>query len=491
MAADMSNSQNRNALPVGTQLHWYTIQRVLGQGGFGITYLAEDGNLKQQVAIKEFLPVGMAVRESDQTIHPASTDFSESFKWGLSRFLSEARTLTQFEHPNVVRVLAVFELNQTAYMVMRYESGKELLSLLKEQQRGDVEPFDEAALKQRLFALIDGLKHVHSAGFIHRDIKPGNIVMRADGTPVLIDFGSAREAMGQQNHTLTAMISPGYAPFEQHHAKSKQQGPWTDIYGLAATMYRVIAGRAPMPALERSEALLSDGRDAYAPLTDLHHSGFSQGFLAAIDHGLAFRERDRPQSLDDWLKELKGDEPAPTRNATPTVNTEQQAAIADALAQNQLDAEALKLLAGQRPKRRKRGSILKLPLMLMLALGIGAGLAWIFEEPGVEQQPSPAVTVVSPGGQSLNAPQPPGAPAAPHPRDEDVVGLHQQLASQPGSPEIRARLRRVFEYHFARAERSLQIGDLNRARSDYAMAREAATDGAQLDQVDARLDSLY
>ena len=226
----------RNALNTDHLLHWYRIERVLGQGGFGITYLAFDNNLQQEVAIKEYLPMELAVREGDNSVFPVSDRQGDRFKWGLDRFLAEARTLAKFRHPGIVRVLSVFEANNTAYMVMEYERGETLQELLSRRKT-----LRESEIDNILSPILDGLEQVHKSGFIHRDIKPANIFLRENNTAVLIDFGSARQALGQETRTLTSIVSPGYAPYEQYYSKSDKQGPWTDIYGLAATLYRAIS----------------------------------------------------------------------------------------------------------------------------------------------------------------------------------------------------------------------------------------------------------
>ena len=291
----------RNALTPGYKLHWYTIKKILGQGGFGITYLAEDTNLNQSVAIKEFLPVEMAVRDQSSSVHPVSGEYGEQFKWGLDRFMSEAQTLAKFKHPNIVRVFTVFPENNTAYMVMEYEHGKGMDELLKNKKT-----LSEENLKAIILPVLDGLKQVHAAGFIHRDIKPANIFIREDGSPVLLDFGSARQSFGQHTRTLTTLVSPGFAPFEQYVSKSDKQGPWTDIYGLGATMYRAVIGRSPSEAMDRSEGLLHGTSDSYVNATEINPTGYSKSLLAAIDHALAFKPEDRPQSISAWVAEING-----------------------------------------------------------------------------------------------------------------------------------------------------------------------------------------
>ncbi len=290
---------HRNALTPGYKLHWYTIRKILGQGGFGITYLAEDTNLNQSVAIKEFLPIEMAVRDQSSSVHPVSGEYGEQFKWGLDRFMSEAQTLAKFKHPNIVRVFTVFPENNTAYMVMEYEHGNEMHGLLKNKAT-----LSEDKLKAIILPILDGLKQVHAAGFIHRDIKPANIFIRDDGSPVLLDFGSARQSFGHETQTLTAMVSPGFAPFEQYISKSDKQGPWTDIYGLGATMYRAVIGRSPAEAMDRSEGLLHAERDTFVGAAEIKPEGYSASLLSAIDHALAFKSGNRPQSIEEWLSEL-------------------------------------------------------------------------------------------------------------------------------------------------------------------------------------------
>tara|TARA_R110002072_G_scaffold6364_5_gene37548 strand:- start:702 stop:2483 length:1782 start_codon:yes stop_codon:yes gene_type:complete len=289
----------RNALTPGYQLHWYTIKKILGQGGFGITYLAEDTNLNQSVAIKEFLPIEMAVRDQSSSVHPVSGEYGEQFKWGLDRFMSEAQTLAKFKHPNIVRVFTVFPENNTAYMVMEYEHGNEMHGLLKNKAI-----LSEEKLTAIILPILDGLKQVHAAGFIHRDIKPANIFIRDDGSPVLLDFGSARQSFGHETQTLTAMVSPGFAPFEQYISKSDKQGPWTDIYGLGATMYRAVVGRSPAEAMDRSEGLLHAGRDTFVGAAEIKPEGYSASLLSAIDHALAFKAENRPQSVTEWISEF-------------------------------------------------------------------------------------------------------------------------------------------------------------------------------------------
>jgi serine/threonine protein kinase len=301
----MTDSAFPDALPPQHRLHWYVLERVLGQGGFGITYLARDTNLDQAVAIKEYLPVDVATRRADATVRPRSDDQGERYRWGLDRFIQEARTLARFDHPNIVRVLSVFEQNGTAYMVMRFEEGENFAALLDRKRT-----IAEKDLMRVLLPVLDGLQLVHDAGFIHRDIKPDNIHIRADGTPVLLDFGSARHSLGHAR-TVTILVAPGYAPFEQYYSSGEDQGPWTDIYSLGATCYRAIAGVPPMDAIARSKGILGSTRELLVPASAVGSGRYSEGLLKAIDHALAFAEKDRPASIALWRAELIGKQPVP------------------------------------------------------------------------------------------------------------------------------------------------------------------------------------
>jgi TPR repeat protein/tRNA A-37 threonylcarbamoyl transferase component Bud32 len=284
-----------NALKPGYKLHWYEIDSILGEGGFGITYLARDINLDHEVAIKEYFPRNMVMREDNGSVHTVNHEQDDRYHWGLERFLEEAQTIGKFKHPNIVRVRNVFEENNTAYMVMDYELGESFQEILNQRKT-----LDEEDIRTIIIPIIDGMKVVHAAGFIHRDIKPANIFLRVDGDPVLLDFGSARTSFEENKESLTSIFSRGYAPIEQYHTTEESQGPWTDIYALGATIYRAIVGVAPTDAVDRSAAIAQIGRDTYVTVVEIAAGKYSHEMLIAVDYALQFKLQDRPQTVSEW-----------------------------------------------------------------------------------------------------------------------------------------------------------------------------------------------
>ena len=281
--------QHRLALPQGTRIRDFEFRRVLGHGGFGMTYLGWNVALDISVAIKEYLPSGLATREQDLSVVPQTPRATSDFQWGLERFLDEARTLARFQHPNIVRVHHFFEAHSTAYIAMDYVEGEDLSAHLT--RKGTL---SEDELKSILYPLLSALEVVHQADFLHRDIKPSNIILRAeDGSPVLLDFGAARQAMGAKSRSVTSIVTPGYAPIEQYSSRG-HQGAWTDIYALGGVCYRALTGQTPDDATDRMRD------DPLIPVSQRCAGRVSGAFLSAIDAALAVNEGDRPQSVEAW-----------------------------------------------------------------------------------------------------------------------------------------------------------------------------------------------
>ncbi|MBF0142801.1 MAG: SUMF1/EgtB/PvdO family nonheme iron enzyme [Magnetococcales bacterium] len=314
----MTPQEYPDALPPGSTLLWYEIRKVLGKGGFGITYLGRDSNLDQWVAIKEYLPSGFASRQRGHGVRPNTPNDAKTFEWGLDRFLLEAQTLARFKHPAIVRVVSFFRDSNTAYMVMEYEEGEGLDDILK---RRKVLPEEE--ILAFLPSLLSGLEVLHRADFIHRDIKPPNILIRKNGTPVILDFGSARQAIAGQSDQMTSLLSLGYSPFEQYDTTGNRQGPWSDIYALGGVLYRAITGQKPLDAAIRISARLRNERDPMKSAEELGRGRYSVRFLKAIDMALMVLETERPQSVGEWRLQLLGEEDA----ASPTVLAGQPAGV--------------------------------------------------------------------------------------------------------------------------------------------------------------------
>ena len=277
-----------DVLAAGTRLEEFEIERELGAGGFGVTYLAHDRSLDRLVAIKEYLPHDWGARGLDGAVGPRATTHAQDYRWGLERFLDEARVLARLHHPHIVQVYRVIEARGTAYMVTEYLEGRSLAAALRAEG-----PWAEARVVSLLDALTSGLAAVHGAGLVHRDVKPANVMLRDDGSPVLIDFGAARQAVGGRSRSVTAVLTPGYAPFEQYSTKGVQ-GPWTDVYALGAVAYEALSGRVPEEAPER----VAD--DSLRPVAEATPQAVSARVSSAVMSALALRREDRPQRLEDW-----------------------------------------------------------------------------------------------------------------------------------------------------------------------------------------------
>ncbi|MEW8438672.1 MAG: bifunctional serine/threonine-protein kinase/formylglycine-generating enzyme family protein [Candidatus Thiodiazotropha taylori] len=369
-----------HALPSGTRLEQYELRSVLGTGGFGITYLGWDTRLDGPVAIKEYLPVECAWRTEGSRVVARTGNDQDNFDFGKQRFLEEARTLNRFSEPNIIRVRTFLEANDTAYMVMDYEEGEPLSALLEREGT-----LDEATLKNLMIPILDGLRAVHREQFLHRDIKPGNIYLRSEGSPVLLDFGAARQALGEHSRSMTGIVTAGYAPFEQYSSRGKQ-GPWTDLYAIGATMYRAISGQPPVESSERVAAVGEGDPDPLVPATEIGKGHYSEPLLSSIDWMLNLVSKDRPQSVEAVLERLlgrTGTQPAATPAPPPKTTDTSPPSSAPPPKQKQPNARSRRIGAG---------------VLVLALLGLGS---WVHMNGSTRTKPqfSPEPKMVAiPGG---------------------------------------------------------------------------------------------
>lgn len=278
-------AQTTEPLPQNYQLGEYVIDRRIGGGGFSLVYLAYDHE-GQPVAVKEYLPGGVVGRGETGSVHPLSEDKEPSFRYGLKCFFEEGRALAGIRHPNVVRVSNFFRANDTVYMVMKFEQGKTLqrhITSLKE-------PMRETFIRSVFIQLLNGLREVHAHKILHLDIKPSNIYVRADGSPVLIDFGAARHALTHDYQAASPMYTPGFAAPEQY-SQRERLGPWTDIYSVGATLFSCIVRSPPLAAEHRLD------KDKLLPVAKTHAGIYSRELLELVDAMLRLNYTDRPQSV--------------------------------------------------------------------------------------------------------------------------------------------------------------------------------------------------
>jgi serine/threonine protein kinase len=293
-----AHQDDGHALPIGTRLDEFEITHRIGEGGFSIVYLAWDHSLERRVALKEYLPLSIAARGADTAVRPRSEKHRATFEAGLKSFINEGKLLAQFDHPSLVKVYRFWEANGTAYMIMPFYEGV----TLRDAVRAMPEPPDEAWLLELLGPLTQALAVIHQQQCYHRDIAPDNIILLADtGRPLLLDFGAARRVIGDMTQALTVILKPGYAPVEQYDENpGMKQGPWTDVYALAAVLHWVITGKTPPPSVGRMM------RESYVPLTQSlgAAANYSTGFLQAIDSALQVMPAQRTPNMAALQQDL-------------------------------------------------------------------------------------------------------------------------------------------------------------------------------------------
>lgn len=292
MSVGPNTDLDSQALPIGLRLEEFEILSKIGEGGFSIVYKARDLLLEREVALKEYLPSSIAYRGNQTQVGVRSERNRQTFEVGLSSFIREAQTLASFNHPGLVRVFRFFQANGTAYMVMPLYVGRTLRTVVEEMHA----PPDEAWLMHLLHPLMDVLESVHAQDWYHRDIAPDNIMLvDGESRPILLDFGAARQVVGDMTQALTVVLKPGYAPIEQYAAIAEiKQGPWTDVYALAATVHWVITGKTPPIAAGR---IL---QDSHIPLAIAAQGKYSNQFLCGLDAALKVKPADRTQDIGQF-----------------------------------------------------------------------------------------------------------------------------------------------------------------------------------------------
>ena len=308
---------SENCLPIGTRLADFEITGVLGEGGFGIVYMAFDHSLQRSVAIKEYMPGPLAVRADDHSVTVRAERHQDTFDLGLKSFINEARFLAQFDHPSLVKVYRFWEQNQTAYTAMQYYEGRTIKDIVANSPEVVTEAWCMRVMKQ----ILGALETLYTMQLLHRDVSPDNIIVQENGDAVLLDFGSARQIIGDMTRGLTVILKPGYAPIEQYAGDaSLPQGPFTDIYALAAVMYFAIIKEPPPTSIARMI------KDPMTPLASRGIEGFGEGFLCALDGALAVPAQERPQTIDAF-RALLGIHEAGMPRARPAGATQRIATV--------------------------------------------------------------------------------------------------------------------------------------------------------------------
>jgi serine/threonine protein kinase len=288
-------AKHANCLPIGTRISDFEIVDLIGEGGFGIVYLAKDIELDRTVAIKEFMPAAFAGRVDGIRVAVRAENHRGTFDAGLKSFINEAKMLARFSHPALLEVFRFWEGNGTAYMVMRYYEGQTLRQALDRRET----PFTEDEIAHIMGPILDALEMLHRDQIYHRDIAPDNIML-TNGRSVLLDFGSARRIISDATQALTTVLKPGYAPIEQYSDDgSMRQGAWTDVYALGAVLYHLAVGKAPLQAVSR---MLAD------PLPDVETATggrFSKNFSQAVAKAMSVHVANRFQSVTE-LREALG-----------------------------------------------------------------------------------------------------------------------------------------------------------------------------------------
>lgn len=316
-SADRYASASTHVLPVGTRLGEFEVVDLIGEGGFGIVYLAFDHSLERHVAVKEYMPSGLVARNRDMHVTVTSPAHRDTFNTGLRSFINEARLLARFDSPALVKVFRFWEGNGTAYMAMPFYEG---ITVKQAFKTGSIIP-TEQWIKAFLTHLFDAVETIHAAKCYHRDIAPDNILLLSDGRPVLLDFGAARRVITDRTQGPTAILKPGFAPIEQYaDIPSLKQGPWTDVYALGALVYYLITGKAPAPAVSRIM------HDDVVPAVTAGKGRYTVSFLAGLDRAMTVRPEQRLQNIAELRSALDISQEVPRTMPGAQLNASRDAA---------------------------------------------------------------------------------------------------------------------------------------------------------------------
>ena len=416
------------ALPAGTRLGEFEVRRVLGVGGFGIVYLAFDHLLEREVALKEYMPSTLVDRNETMQVSLISQANADTFALGLRSFVNEARLLARFDHPSLLKVHRFWEANGTAYMAMALYKGRTARDVRMEMTTRP----DEAWVRRILEPLLGAIEKLHSEDVYHRDIAPDNILVEADGRPVLLDFGAARRVITDRSQALTAILKPSYAPIEQYaDVGGMKQGPWTDIYALGATVHFLLLGKPPPPAPGRSI------QDTMAPLAQQGLPGCSPDFLALVDWMLAPLPNDRPQNVAVVRDALAGRVTPPRREAPPPF--ERTAVLPGAGSATGADEDATIVMArGQTafpPPAEDATVVMPRSSMGMPAAGVGGAGAWLPLDPPAPAADDEDATLVRPYPTGMPA----SRPSAQAPSPPPATATATATATAAASPAAAAR----------------------------------------------------
>jgi len=522
-ASPLRRQDSGNALPIGTYLDEFELQSVAGEGGFSIVYRAWDHTLNRQVALKEYFPSGMVARSGGTQVVVRSDRHTEAFEAGLRSFVEEARLLAKFDHPALVKVYRFWRANGSAYMVMPFCEG----ITLRDAWRARAQPPDEAALMQLLDPLTDALAVLHAERWYHRDIAPDNVILLAgSGRPLLLDFGAARQVIGDLTHALTVILKPGYAPIEQWgEVPGMQQGPWTDVYALGAMIHFAITGSTPPPSVGR---LIND---SFEPLARVAAGRYSPAFLEAIDHALMVRPEQRSASIAQFRQEIglpesaAGQSPVtwmPTQAAAratvldlgatrvqpdltlpsvaPAVAAEAPAAAPDfafTVRPGSIATQAATTMpvSAPPPAREGRQAAVLFLIGLFVTAGLGAGAYWWLRpaptpDPGA-MAPAP-VAATADGGSPVVSAVPSAGPSATEPAAAAAAGydagedFQRIVAAQTPGHEVEVTLVRTT----LRSEKDGLEFTVKARRDGYLYAFNRGSDGALLQLYPNRISGL-